>query len=388
MLIPRKLLNAFHSLYGDRHPRVYRAPGRVNLIGEHTDYNDGFVMPAAIDLYVWVAISPRNDRKLNLCSTQYSEAVAIDLRENCAQRGNRWADYVQGIALMLQLAGHDLRGANVLIHGDVPIGAGLSSSAAIAVASGFALLQNSLLPVDRVELAQLCRRAENEFVGARVGIMDPFASCFGHAGKALLLDCRSLEFRLLPLPQEAQLVICNTMVRHDIATSGYNTRRSECEQAVQLLSRQMPHVRALRDVTLADLEANANTLPAIVHRRCRHVISENARVVEAANALARGDMPHFGKLMGESHISLGDDYEVSCEEIEVMVEAARRQPGVYGARMMGGGFGGSTINLVKAEAVPKFKNNVAEAYERATGIVPQIFVSTAAQGAHEVTDAT
>ena len=365
-------------------PRFYRAPGRVNLIGEHTDYNDGLVMPAAIDFYTWVAISPREDRKLFVHSLNFSETVEIDLANENPKPRKHWSDYVQGVVLMLQRANHPLRGADIVIRGDVPIGSGLSSSAAIEVSTGFALLDIAGLKIDRAELAKLCRRAENEFVGAQVGIMDQFISACGHQGKALMLDCRSLEFKLLPVPSAVSLVICNTMIRHEHSKSGYNTRREECSEAVRLLSAVLPGIRALRDVTPQDLERLSSLLPPVILRRVRHVVTEDARVERAAAALQRDDLATFGKLMNESHRSLRDDYQVSCRELDIAVELAAGQPGVYGARMTGGGFGGCTINLVASDSVENFKRRLAEGYEQKTGLSPEIFVSSAAEGVGEV----
>ncbi|HXM98158.1 MAG TPA: galactokinase [Candidatus Dormibacteraeota bacterium] len=365
-------------------PRIYRAPGRVNLIGEHTDYNDGFVMPAAIDFYVWVAISPRPDRKLIVHSVNFSETVEIDLLNEDPKPKKHWSDYVQGVVLMLQRANHAIRGADIVIRGDVPIGSGLSSSAAIEVSTGFALLDIAGLTIDRVELAKLCRRAENEFVGAQVGIMDQFISACGHKGRALMLDCRSLEFKLLPVPSSVSLVICNTMIRHELSKGEYNTRRKECGEAVRLLSGVLPGIRALRDVTPQDLQRHCAILPPVILKRVRHVVSEDARVQDAAAALQRQDLSTFGNLMGESHRSLRDDYQVSCRELDIAVELAAGVPGVYGARMTGGGFGGCTINLVASQSVQDFKRHVSEGYERKTGISPQIFVSSAAEGVGEV----
>ncbi len=381
--IALKLQLGFRQRYGTA-ARVFRAPGRVNLIGEHTDYNDGFVMPAAIELSVWAAIAPREDRKLVVHSENYSESAEIDLDDRDPRPRNQWSDYVQGVAVLLDRAYPSLRGANLLIYGEVSIGSGLSSSAAIEVATGFALLENSGLPVDRVELAKLCRRAENEFVGARVGIMDQFISCCGHAGKALMLDCRSLNYRLLPIPADVSLVICNTMVKHDLASGEYNTRRAECEEGVRLLSRRLPEVQALRDVRLEDLDRFRADLPQTIYRRCRHVVTEDARVLDAAAALEKADLNTFGRLMAESHISLKNDYEVSCPELDLMVELAEQVGGVHGARVTGGGFGGSTINLVDKQSVEAFRRSVANAYEKATGLSPQILVSAAAEGAGEV----
>ena len=381
--IVAKLQSGFRQRYGAE-ARVFRAPGRVNLIGEHTDYNDGFVMPVAIELSVWVAIAPRNDRKLVVHSENFSESAEIELGEDDPVPRQHWSDYVQGVAVVLQKAGSVLRGADMLICGEVSIGSGLSSSAAIEVATGFALLKIAGVPVDGVELAKLCRRAENEFVGARVGIMDQFVSCCGQTGHALMLDCRSLDYRLLPIPAEVSLVICNTMVKHDLATGEYNTRRAECEEGVRRLSLKMPYIRALRDVGVEDLDRYCSDLPQTIYQRCRHVVTENARVCDAAAALEKADLATFGQLMAESHISLKNDYEVSCSELDLMVEIAGQVEGVYGARMTGGGFGGSTVNLVKKRAVADFERQVASEYEKATGLSPQILVSAAAEGAGEV----
>jgi galactokinase len=376
------LRKSFRELYREA-ARVYRAPGRVNLIGEHTDYNDGFVMPIAIELYVWVAIAPRVDRKL-LVRSLFPDAAEIDLEARTPRARNHWSDYVQGVAVILARAGCRLQGANLLIRGDVPIGAGLSSSAAIEVAAALALLDNSELVTDRVELARLCRSAENEFVDARVGIMDPFVSCCAQAGRALMLDCRSLEYRLLPLPPGVSLITCNTMVKHRHASGEYNSRRAQCEEGVRLLSRSLPNIRALRDVTAEELELHGHDLPETIRKRCRHVVLENARVSAAAAALQDGDLATFGRLMKESHRSLRDDYEVSCPELDLMVELAEKQEGVYGARLTGGGFGGCTVNLVKSEAAPQFERSASGEYEKATGISPQILVTSAAGGVGEV----
>jgi galactokinase len=278
-----------------------------------------------------------------------------------------------------------LRGADLAIRSEVPIGSGLSSSAAIEVATGLAMLDAAGLAINRTELARICRRAENEFVGARVGIMDQFISCNGRAGHALMLDCRSLDFDLLPLSGGVRLVVCNTMVKHALAGGEYNARRAECEEGVRHIARSLPNVLALRDVTIDELERYGSDLPGVIYRRCRHVITENARVIEAAAALGRGDLGSFGKLMALSHTSLRDDYEVSCRELDVMVELAGKIEGVYGARMTGGGFGGCTVNLVRADSVADFKREVARGYEEATGLHPDIYTCTPAEGAEQVT---
>jgi galactokinase len=381
--------------------RIYRAPGRVNLIGEHTDYNDGFVMPAAIDLCTWVAIEPRDDRKLHIHSEDLSDSVVFDLDEPDPQARGHWSDYVRGVAVTLERVGYRLRGADLTIQSSVPIGAGLSSSAAIEVATGYAMLEtagqtvdsslrisawtprahgDSQRGIDRIGLAKLCQQAENEFVGMRCGIMDQFTSCCGQAGTALMLDCRSLEYRLLPLPEDVRLVICNTMVKHELGSSEYNTRRAECEAGVQHFAKLLPDIQALRDVTVNDLVRCGHDLNEVIYKRCRHVITENARVMEATVGLERGDLDAFGDLMAQSHRSLRDDYEVSCAELDTMVDLATRIEGVFGARMTGGGFGGCTINLVKADSVAEFKRTVARGYEQATGLAPEIFVCSTADG--------
>lgn len=379
----RGLGDRFAALF-QKKPRIYRAPGRVNLIGEHTDYNDGFVMPAAVGFYTWVAAAARIDRKLVIRSENLHEQVEVSLDELPAKGKHHWSDYVVGVAKMLDSSGRPLSGANLLINGNVPQGAGLSSSASLEVAVGSALLDVTGKTAEPKEVALLCQRAENEFVGARCGIMDQFIASHGRRGMALLLDCRSLEYRLLPLPEEARLVICNTMVRHSLAAGEYNKRRSECEQGVQILARHLPGVRALRDVMPADFETLSHELPEKVMRRCRHVIAENARVVEAADVLERGNLEEFGNLMSQSHQSLRDDFEVSCPELDRMVELAEKVEGVYGARMTGGGFGGCTVNLVRADCVDTFKTEVSKGYERATRSMPEIYVCSAADGVTQV----
>lgn len=383
MTTARTLTEAFCNLYGGQ-PKIYRAPGRVNLIGEHTDYNQGFVMPAAIDFSTWVAVAPRRDRKLTVRSENFAETAEFDLDETTAHGKGHWSDYPFGVAKMLEQGGLKLNGATMLVRGEVPLGSGLSSSAAIEVATGLALLDNSEAELDRLELARVCQQAENEFVGMRCGLMDQFISCFGEARHALMLDCRSLEAQQLALPDEVKLVVCNTMVKHELATSEYNARRAECEEGVRLLGRKILKLRSLRDLTLNDLDRFRSELSDVVYRRCRHVVSENHRVIEAAAALRCGDLPLFGKLMAASHQSLRDDYEVSCEELDTMVDLAKEVKGTYGARMTGGGFGGCTINLVKMDCVDQFKQSVARGYAAATGREPEIYVCSATQGAERV----
>ncbi len=383
MKTPLQLLDAFKAHFGTA-ASVYRAPGRVNLIGEHTDYNDGFVLPAAIEFYCWAAAAPRRDGRLIIYSEKFKETVEVALDSLSPLETKHWANYPLGVASALRQAGKPLTGANIYIAGEVPFGAGLSSSAAVEVATGFALLGQSGLVVDRSELAQLCQKAENEFVGARVGIMDQFISCYGRASHALLLDCRSLQHEFVKIPADLQLVICNTMVKHELASSEYNARRAECEEGVRILRKAFPEIRALRDVTLSQLDEHRRNLPSKVFARCRHVITENARVKTAVEAFRREDRQALGQLMRDSHRSLRDDYEVSCKELDLMVEIAEVQEGLIGARMTGGGFGGCTINLVECAAVSDFRRNVAAAYFSKTGLTPDIFVSPASDGARQV----
>ena len=365
-------------------PRLFRAPGRVNLIGEHTDYNDGFVMPVAIDFFTQIILFPLDTRALEFYSDNFKEKVVLDFDNLPKSRSRHWSDYVVGVALMLIREGHELRGARLMISSNVPIGSGLSSSAALEVATAYALATTSDLKIERVELAKLCRRAENEFVGARVGIMDQFVSFFAETDKALLLDCRSLEFEHLPVPPSAQLVICNTMVKHDLASGAYNERRQQCEEGVKLLRTVLPNVTALRDVTSQQLEEHRKELPEVIYRRCRHVVTENERVLDAASALKQGDVAKFGQLMNQSHQSLRDDYEVSCAELDLMVGLARKVEGVFGTRMTGGGFGGCTVNLVRRDKIDEFQNTVAAGYQEATGLTPEVYVCKAVKGAEEL----
>lgn len=373
----------FQAVFG-REGRLYRAPGRVNLIGEHTDYNQGFVMPAAIDLYCWAAIAPRSDRQLRMHSSNLRDTVSVDLYDKGMTRRGDWSDYVVGTALALQNRGHSLTGADILVNGEVPIGSGLSSSAAIEISTGYALLDLTGKKVDLVELAIAGHRAENDFVGAHVGMMDQFISSHGLADHALLLDCRTLQAKPLPIPPDVRLIVCNTGIKHELAGSEYNVRRLQCEEGVRLLSAALPGIKALRDVTAAQLEDHKSLLPDQIYRRCRHVVTEDERVGHAAEALSQGNLAELGTLMAASHRSLRDDYQVSCAELDIMVEIAGEQPGVIGARMTGGGFGGCTINLVQQESADSVKHAVAAAYEQRTRIHPEIYILRATDGVHAV----
>ena len=359
-------------------PEIFRAPGRVNLIGEHTDYNDGFVLPCAIGFYTQVAISRRQDNKLVLRSTGFSQNCGVDLLS--PHQLGAWCDYVVGVSVELRKLGVGVPGADILVHGEVPIGSGLSSSAALEVASAVAFLSLAGKRLPLREVAQLCQRAENNFVGARVGIMDQFVSCHGKKDCAVLLDCRSLDFELVPIPGSVKFVICNTMVKHQLSGGEYNIRRAQCEEGVNILARSCPGIRALRDVTVEQLESAAG-MPEIVYKRCLHVVQEDQRVLETVRQLRAGNLPGVGALMAESHASLRDLYEVSCAELDAMVEAAQGLPGFIGGRMTGGGFGGCTVNLVETADAENFATQIAGRYYKKTGIKPDIYVCSAADGA-------
>jgi galactokinase len=377
---PSGLAERFAKLYGAQ-PLLVQAPGRVNLIGEHTDYNEGFVFPAAIAFQTRIAIAKRSDRRLVVPSENYSERIELDLDRLSDSRRGHWSDYLVGVVRLLEDRLGGLPGADLLIHGNVPQGAGLSSSASFEVAVCKAFLEVSEKTLAGVTIARLCQEAENEFVGARCGIMDQFVSVHGKKNHALRLDCRTLEYRLLPVPPDVRLVICNTQVRHHLAGGEYNQRRAECETAARYFAERLPGVKSLRDVTTEDFNKFGEGLTESVRKRCRHILSENLRVLKAAEALQLQDLTLFGRLMASSHASLRDDFEVSCEELDLMVRLAEQEKGVYGARMTGGGFGGCTINLVQDNHVEGFRRNVSEGYERGTGRAPEIYISSAADGA-------
>lgn len=378
-----RLVTGFTERYGTK-PRVFSAPGRVNIIGEHTDYNDGFVLPMAINRRTAVAIAPRESRVVRVASLVINDATEFKIDQPEDLSVHKWASYVAGVAWTLQGSGLTLGGADILLDSEVPIGAGLSSSAALEVAAAIALTSTAGATIEPEKLALAAQKAEHDFVGARVGIMDQFAATFGRKSHALLIDCRSLETKQISLRNlNAAIVVCNTNVKHQLASSAYNQRREECEQGVELLRQRLPGIRALRDVSVADFEKYENELPDPVRLRCRHVVTENDRTVRAARALEHGDREHLGKFMRQSHESLRTDYEVSCRELDLMVEIASHQAAVFGARMTGGGFGGCTINLVQADRLESFIHTVGEQYRAATQIDPDIYVVNADDGARE-----
>jgi galactokinase len=370
--------------------RIFRAPGRVNLIGEHTDYTGGFVMPAAIGYDTRVRAVPRADRRIVIRSAAFDGRREFEIGSLPSGVLHDWSDHVRGMLLELERSGIALPPADFEIESDVPIGAGLSSSASVMVAVGFAALALARETLDGASIAQIAQRAENLHAGAQTGIMDPFVSANARAGDALLIDTRSLEFEYLPLPVNATVVICNTMVKHDHATGGYNTRRLECARGSEILGTRFAAVRSLRDATLEQLETARHAMPENVYRRCRHVISENGRTLRAAAALRARDLVAFGKLMDASHASLRDDFEVSCRELDLMVDAARAFGGqaVFGARMTGGGFGGCAIALVARADTGEFTAFVRAAYREATSVDPEIYLGAGAAGAGEIHPST
>jgi galactokinase len=385
MVSASQLSEKFKALTGSE-PRLYSAPGRVNLIGEHTDYNDGFVLPMALTQRTWIAAAPRDDDRIRCWSTSYQEPVEFGAGDDlhAAPQGTGWADHIRGIVACLRRERFRIGGADLLVDSDLPIGAGLSSSAAIEVATGFALLKLAGEPVDLIDLALVAQRAEQEFVGTRCGIMDQYMACLGVEGHALLIDCRSLEYRAVPIDRAAtSIVVCNTMVRHELAAGEYNVRRAECEEGVRRLAGHLPGIVALRDVALEEFDLYAGALPAVIRQRCNHVITEIDRTLRAVQALEQDDVVTFGQLMYASHRSLSIDYEVSCPELDLMVEIASGIEGVYGARMTGGGFGGSTVNLVASESVPGFLAKVKRAYREHTGITPECLVCQSGGGVRE-----
>jgi len=343
-------------------PLVVRAPGRVNLIGEHTDYNGGFALPMAIDRAVWIALRPRSDDQVIVHSLDFGDSTEFAM-PRLHKGGPAWGEYIKGVAWSLSEAGHTLTGWEGVVCGDIPIGAGLSSSAAIEVAATRAFAQASRLPWEPTAMARLAQRAENEWVGVRCGIMDQLTSISGVRDHALLIDCRSLNVSTVAIPAEAAIVILDTGTRRTLATSAYDERRTQCQQAAEILG-----APALRDVTLQDLDRARRELPETTWRRARHVVTENERTLRAADALKRGDLIEAGHLMNASHESLKSDFEVSSRELDEIVDCSRRHPSCLGARLTGGGFGGCAVALVRDRDLGNFAAEVADCYRAATGL--------------------
>jgi galactokinase len=375
---------AMHRARFEAEPAVFAAPGRVNLIGEHTDYAEGFVMPVAIDFATLAGVSPRSDGKIAVFSENYGQVRYFEAAELPARAAQHWTDYPMGVVSILAGERHAIPGFSLSLWGDVPLGSGLSSSAAVEVATALAVTSLIGVNYSGPVLARLCQRAENEFVGASSGIMDQFISANGKRDHALLLDCRDLSYTLQPIPANVALVIANTMVKHEIAGGAYTTRRAEVEAACAVIARHRPEVKFLRDATMGDLFLWGTEMTPNSLKRARHVISENARTVAAAEALMSGNLAELGRLMAEAHASYSHDFEASCEEADAMVELAQDLPGLIGARLTGGGFGGCTINLVEQADAALFVERLAEAYTGHTGIVPQLHICHASDGAHRI----
>ena len=375
----------FQQRYGIHPHLIVRAPGRVNLIGEHTDYNDGFVLPAAIDRATYVAARRRDDNRVHVFAADFGDADEFALDQIDRSTAHPWSNYVRGVAKGLVVAGHTLGGANLLITSDVPRGSGLSSSAALEVSTGYAFQLLNRLNILGEELALLAQGAENTFVGVQCGIMDQFISALGQADHALLLDCRDLDYRPTPLPRDAQIVVCDSHMERSLAASAYNQRRQECEEAVRLFRQWYPKVKALRDVSVEQFRAHEGELPDPLRARARHVITENDRALRGAAALEAGDVATFGRLMNESHASLRDDYEVSIPAMDTLVDAAQQVPGCYGSRLTGAGFGGCSVSLVDRSAVGRFQKEVAAVYQQATGRATTIYVCRASDGVGRAT---
>ena len=373
---------AFAEQYGHSPRWIVRAPGRVNLIGEHTDYNDGFVLPVAIDRAIWIALAPRDESRVTVHSLDFDERAEFSLDTLLGEdgslnnQGSGWIEYLKGTAWSLQSAGHGLIGWEGVLVGDVPSGAGLSSSAALEVATARAFAAAAGLEWDPVEMAKLGQKAENQWVGVNCGIMDQLISAAGREDHALLIDCRSLELRPVPFPPGVAVVILDTATRRGLVDSAYNERRGQCEAAADFFG-----VKALRDVDRRTLQAKASELDDTVLRRARHVIAENDRTLAAVKAMGDGDLPALGRLMVESHASLRDDYGVSSDALNAMVDSANAQAACFGARMTGAGFGGCAVAVVKSEAADSFSRTVAADYEKQTGHTPTLYVCRASSGA-------
>jgi galactokinase len=385
MQTPAELAALHQSTFG-ADAILFRAPGRVNLIGEHTDYSGGFVMPAAIDFSTLIAISPRTDGRFVAHSVNFNERVDKPIAELLAGRSRHWSDYPAGVLWALREKGIDVStGFSLTIVGDVPLGAGLSSSASVEVCTAFAVLGALRVTMPLKEIALMCQRAENGFVGANVGIMDQFVICCGKQDHAVMIDTRFLTYTLAPIPPDVRIVICNSMVKHSLADGGgYNTRRAEMEAGLHILQMHRPEIKALRDATLDDLARWGSEMHEASLRRCRHVITEDDRVLAAVEAFKANNLARFGELMYQAHLSFRDDFEASCLEIDILVDLANQQPGCYGARLTGGGFGGCTVNLVAADHAAAFVEAMRTGYRAATGIAAEIYTSRASAGAHPV----
>ena len=382
MVNPEHVRSEFARRYGDAHNvRLFRAPGRVNIIGEHTDYNEGFVLPCAIDRDTVVAARPRKDSVIRAYSQNRQDESSFDLSETPHPVVGHWLNYLEGVARVLEQKGFAIGGADIVLESDVPVGAGLSSSASLEIAVASALMRLGDHPFERKQMALAAQEGEQEYTGAMIGIMDQYAAIFGQGGYALLLDCRSLEFTAIPVPLDRHaMLVCDTGVKHDLATGAYNERRRECREAVEILRKYIPGIQTLRDVSEEKLQAFGGELPEVLFRRARHVVTEIKRTIEAAQALKDGLFPRLAELMYASHESLRNDYEVSSPELDLLVDTAKTIPEVYGSRMTGGGFGGCTVSFVERNQVQQFETRMTEAY----GPGLKIYNVATVRGAEEI----
>lgn len=363
------------------HPTVFRSPGRINILGEHTDYNEGFVLPAAIDKNIYVAISTRMDKQVNLYACDFTEIYCTDI-ENIKTAPIQWPNYILGVVDQLQKNGHVVGGFNLVIDGDIPIGAGLSSSAAVECAVAFALNETFGLNLNKMQLTLFAQKAEHVFAGVNCGIMDQFASMFGKKDHAIKLDCRSLEYEYIPIGLAGyKIILLNSNVKHNLASSEYNTRRKQCEEGISIIAKGHPAVKSLRDVGMGMLKHYAAGMDATVFKRCKYVIEENERLLGACDDLKQGDITALGKKMFQTHEGLQHDYEVSCKEIDFLVGFVKGNDAVAGARMMGGGFGGCSINLIKEDAVEKLVEEISTAYKKETGLTLSVYFVSIEDGA-------
>ncbi len=390
----RALIEEFIALYGGTAEdiRVFASPGRVNLIGEHTDYNGGYVFPAALTMQTTIIARKRDDNIIRLKATDLDGIVEAEISKLSSYKGIPWGDYQLGVAYIMQKAGYDIVGADLLYDDTVPHGGGLSSSAAIEVSTAlmFAIFSNEKnsieKDIDMIEIAKLSQKAEHEYAGVNCGIMDQFASSMGKKGHAIFLDCKTLDYKLVPLDlKDIKIIISNTRKKHSLGASKYNERRAECEKALSILKGAMPDKTCLGDISAEEFSLHSHLIEDdVIRKRAEHVILEDDRVLRAVDCLKKGDVKAFGELMNKSHDSLRDLYEVSCFELDTMVEEARKLPFVLGTRMTGAGFGGCTVSLVRAEGADEFIEKVGKAYEEKTGLVPSFYVTDAGDGGREI----
>jgi galactokinase len=376
------LNHQFNELFG-KQPMFYSAPGRVNLIGEHTDYNEGFVLPGAVDKTIYVAIAKNDDRNLSVFANQFNQQKEMRLDELKPVKG--WFTYLAGMMFQFQQSGLPVGGVDLIIDGNVPVGAGMSSSAAICSAFGFAINELYCLGLDRMQLAFMGQKTEHTFAGVKCGIMDQFASLHGKAGYVMKLDCRSMEYEYIPFNfPEFKIVLVNSMVSHSLASSEYNIRRQQCEEGVHIMKQFIPGIHSLRDVSLHELDSHKDQLPPEVYKKCHYVITEKERLLSGCELLKKGNIEAFGKLMYQTHDGLSKEYTVSCPELDFLVETAKKQKGVAGSRMMGGGFGGCTINLVNEKDIPAFEREIKKNFQQNFNKDPEIYITQVEDGARRI----